>query len=79
MSKPLSRKFLLEQGSCCSSDCTNCPYKEEISIREAVEAFWMDDPLLDAYYDQLGKKIIEQSEIKSGPYWDKIKELKLKE
>ena len=25
-SKPLSRKFLIQQGSCCGCECANCPY-----------------------------------------------------
>ncbi len=24
---PLSREFLLQQGSCCGSKCSNCPYE----------------------------------------------------
>lgn len=24
--EPLSREFLLSQGSCCGSGCQNCPY-----------------------------------------------------
>ncbi len=24
--EPLSREFLLSQGKCCGSGCTNCPY-----------------------------------------------------
>ncbi|MBS3144337.1 hypothetical protein J4208_02015 [Candidatus Woesearchaeota archaeon] len=27
MIDPLSKKFLLQQGSCCGSRCTNCPYE----------------------------------------------------
>ena len=29
MSKPLTREFLLERGSCCNNDCKNCPYKNK--------------------------------------------------
>jgi hypothetical protein len=24
--KPLTREYLLKQGSCCDGDCMNCPY-----------------------------------------------------
>jgi hypothetical protein len=27
-SKPLSREFLVKRGSCCSNNCTNCPYTD---------------------------------------------------
>jgi hypothetical protein len=33
MNKPLSREYLLNQGSCCDNDCTNCPYKTEETIK----------------------------------------------
>ena len=26
--KPLSREFLIKQGSCCNNNCINCPYKK---------------------------------------------------
>ena len=29
MHKPLSRKFLRNRGWCCTTGCTNCPYKYE--------------------------------------------------
>jgi len=72
MSKNNKKKFIVEK--------TKKDKEEEVLLREVIESFWEDDPLLDEYYEQLGKQISQQWYIKGGPYWDKIKELnKLKQ
>ena len=39
MNEPLSKEVLLEQGECCGSTCTNCPYvpKFEKGAKEILE------------------------------------------
>jgi len=50
--------------------------KEQEELKEVIEAFFEDDPLLEEYYISLGKLINEQYELKAGPYCDKIRKLK---
>jgi len=70
MSKNNKKKFIVEKTK---------KDEEEVLLREVIESFWEDDPLLDEYYEQLGKQISQQWYIKGGPYWDKIKQLKRKQ
>lgn len=52
----LSRKFLLERGSCCNNGCKNCPYNN-FYIRHPLEwsYFWNIDFSTDQRYDIVRK------------------------
>ena len=50
--------------------------KDQEELKEVIEAFFEDDPLLEEHYISLGKLINEHYKLKAGPYWDKIRKLK---
>ncbi len=39
MNTPLSRDFLLERGSCCNSNCINCPYNKNKTMQKLPKWF----------------------------------------
>ena len=39
MNTPLSRDFLLKRGSCCNSNCINCPYNKNKNMQKLPKWF----------------------------------------
>jgi hypothetical protein len=45
MNTPLSREYLLKRGSCCNSNCMNCPYKtnKNMENKRDYKMIYLDD------------------------------------